>query len=377
LKADALAVAVLAPSNSQGLRDMAIGIANALHAAGARTTLVVNTGCDTRGTNTEVISLFSVSKHSPANVIRLLSHFWSHRYDAVHLVSPNLFIMLLLPWVARLRGFSLCFVNHSIGSNWSRPVYNRLRRLLWRRFDGMVLHSKSDVDLLGAVDPNASNYRVIPCGSYGYILQGQAHADLSYLSPEQRAALEAPGFKPLFLGYIRPNKRLDLLLQAVEPLPITLIVAGENHSALSLASGSHVRDRARVVVVNRLLPEPDISYFLERASVVVLPYDDISESGILHLATAAGKPVIASDIPAFRERKVDQFGLLFQKGNAESLRDALLRMQRDLPHYGELARQHASRIVVSDTWLAFGVQLRDYLRELVTGHPMYRRQNQR
>jgi len=356
---------------------MAIGIANALHSAGVRTTLVVNVACDTFGTKTEVISLFSVSKYSPANGIRLLSHFWSHRYDVVHLVSPNLFIMLLMPWVAKLRGFSLCFVNHSIGSNWSRPVYNRLRRWLWHRFDGMVLHSKSDVDLLRAVDPDASNYRVIPCGSYGYILQSQARADLSYLSPEQRAALEAPGFKPLFLGYIRPNKRLDLLLEAVEPLPMTLIVAGENHSPLSLASGLHVRDRARAVVVNRLLPEPDISSFLERSSVVVLPYDDISESGILHLATAAGKPVIASDIPAFRERKVDQFGLLFQKGNAASLRDALVRMQRDLPHYEDLARKHAARIVVSDTWLTFGIQLRDYLRELVTGHPRYRRQNQR
>lgn len=344
---------------------MAIGIANALHAAGATTTLIVNSGCDTRGTNTKVIPLFSTEKYSPANGIRLLSHFWSHRYDAVHLVSPNLFIMLLLPWVARLRGFSLCFVNHSIGSNWSRPVYNRLRRLLWRRFDGMVLHSKSDVDLLRAVDPDASNYCVIPCGSYGYILQSRARADLSYLSSGQRAALDAPGFKPLFLGYIRPNKRLDLLLQAVEPLPLTLIVAGENHSNLPLANGSHVRDQARVVVVNRLLPEADISYFLERASVVVLPYDEISESGILHLATAAGKPVIASDIPAFRERKVDQVGLLFRKGDAESLRDALVRMQRDLSHYEELARQHASRIVVSDTWLTFGIQLRDYLRELV------------
>lgn len=359
-----LTVAVLAPSNSQGLRDMAIGIANALHDAGARTTLVVNAGCDVRAAKTRVVPLFSVSKYSPVNGLRLLSHFWRRRYDAVHLVSPNLLMMLVLPWLARLRGFALCFVNHSIGSNWHRPVYNRLRRFLWRRFDGMVLHSKSDVDLLRAVDPGAANYRVIPCGSYGYILAGRGRADLSYLSAEQRTRIEDAAFKPLFLGYIRPNKRLDLLLDAVTELPVTLIIAGENHSTLALTDGTHMRGKARVVVVNRLLPEADIPYFLERASVVVLPYDEISESGILHLAMAAARPVIASDIPAFRERHVDRFGLLFEKGNAASLRDALVRMQEAHPRQVALAQETAARLEIADTWRTFGAQLRAYLQEL-------------
>jgi glycosyltransferase involved in cell wall biosynthesis len=361
-----LRVVVLAPSNSQGLRDMGIAIANALHDAGVETTLAVNENCETTRARARVERPFSQVKYSLLNAIRLLAFISRRNYDAVHLMTPNLPMMLMLPVLARLKGFVLTFENHGIQSNWHRPVYHFARRHLWRRFDGMVLHSKADVELLRKVDPAAENYRVIPCGSYGYIMDARLkEIPGTYVASEQRVLIEREGFKILFFGYVRDTKRLDLLLEAVRELPITLIVAGDNRSRLTLNSGVLHEGLATVVVINRLIPEQHIHYFFANASAVVLPYDQISESGILHLAITAARPVIASDIPAFRERRVDQFGLLFAKGDKESLRSAILCMQDNYGEFLNRVQRHAAGVSIAGSWSDFGMKLRDYIVDLV------------
>jgi glycosyltransferase involved in cell wall biosynthesis len=60
---------------------------------------------------------------------------------------------------------------------------------------------------------------------------------------------------------------------------------------------------------------------------VVLPYREASQSGVVPLAFANGRPVIATDVGALGEAVEDGVnGLLVESATVEGLRDAIVRL---------------------------------------------------
>lgn len=146
----------------------------------------------------------------------------------------------------------------------------------------------------------------------------------------------------LFFGFIRPYKGLGCLLEAFRRIAPThqdmsLLVVGEyfypkakmepgvtvsypgkapGPLGLSLADPIH----RQVVWINRYVPNEEVGRYFSVADVVVVPYHEASQSGPLQIAYAFDKPVIASDIPAFREIVSDgESGYLFRPGDPTDL----------------------------------------------------------
>ena len=132
----------------------------------------------------------------------------------------------------------------------------------------------------------------------------------------------------LFFGQIKKNKGLSVLIDAFARL------VAENPQAILLIAGKVWKDsfegyqlqidsigiQERIVEHIRYIPDEDIKYYLTAADIVALPYSKIYQSGVLQLATAYVKPIIASRIPGFIEYIVDgETGLLFEEGNAVAL----------------------------------------------------------
>ena len=60
--------------------------------------------------------------------------------------------------------------------------------------------------------------------------------------------------------------------------------------------------------------------YLKAADVLVLPYKEIFQSGVLFLAYAFGLPVVATDVGSFREEIVEgRTGFLCQPGDAADM----------------------------------------------------------
>jgi phosphatidylinositol alpha-mannosyltransferase len=150
-----------------------------------------------------------------------------------------------------------------------------------------------------------------------------------------RAATGASSAEPLlaFLGrFEEPRKGLDVLLAAFERLLEThpgarLVVAGRGDSAVG-ARQVGARSRGRVEFVGAV-DDAERSRLLAAADVFVAPNRGGESFGVILLeAMAAGAPVVASDLPAFRAVCGDgRLGRHFGTGDpadlATVLRDAL------------------------------------------------------
>lgn len=232
------------------------------------------------------------------------------RPDICHLHYLNRFTDWLLP---PRRGFRLVMSVHDVVPHESR-LPSRAERLLltgtYRRADALIVHhERLRRELLGVFDVDEHKIHVVP------------HQVFAYDDVEPTAVPDPPC--ALFFGALRPNKGIDVLLEALETLPpeITVCIAGRGNAdieaRLRRAAG---RDHRLHVEIDHVPIGRKIELF-RRASVVVLPYTSFaSQSGVLHDAYAQGRPVIVTDVGALGETvREDGTGLVVPPGDATVL----------------------------------------------------------
>lgn len=142
-----------------------------------------------------------------------------------------------------------------------------------------------------------------------------------------------PVHRVLAFGKWGTYKRLEILIEAfhrvAKVLPNTnLIIAGGNHPK----TAGYVESVAERYASDRItfmgyVPEAAIADLFRDASLVVMPYtSSAGSSGVAHLATQYGVPIVASDIPDFRELAANERIAIrfFKLGDAESLVEQLL-----------------------------------------------------
>lgn len=120
----------------------------------------------------------------------------------------------------------------------------------------------------------------------------------------------------LFFGNVNESKGIDILLNAFNILPASvaeksnIIIAGKDfdgkcHEVIP-ATGRNVN------MILRHINDDELVYAYTHADIVCLPYRKTSQSGILEMAFYFQKPILASDIPYFREvlKEFPSFGKL-------------------------------------------------------------------
>ena len=145
----------------------------------------------------------------------------------------------------------------------------------------------------------------------------------------QNPAAEGP---PRFLafGAYRPNKGLDVLVEALRLLPdAELVVAGPVPEADLPAVAKLLRPLGeRVRWEPRLLPDEDLLALFDGVTAAVLPYRDFeAQSGVLHLAVEMAVPVVVSDVGGLAEVTEDLgIGEVLPELSAPALAAALRRV---------------------------------------------------
>jgi glycosyltransferase involved in cell wall biosynthesis len=141
----------------------------------------------------------------------------------------------------------------------------------------------------------------------------------------------AATLRVLFFGRILPYKGLSLLLDACRILQergeaVSITVAGEGaiHSYTDQlrAVGAHVR--------NRWIDEREMRDLVDACDVVVAPYLEASQSGVVAVALGAGAPVLVTPVGGLVEQVKDgETGLIAEAATVEALSAALARLIRD------------------------------------------------
>ena len=181
-----------------------------------------------------------------------------------------------------------------------------------------------------------------------------------------------PGGTLGFLGrFDEPRKGFEVLRDAFVALAeerpgLRLLVAGPGDVAEAVdAFPASVRDR--LTFLGRV-SDQDKARFLRSVDVYVAPNTGQESFGVILLeAAAAGAPIVASDIEAFR-RVLDggAAGELFRTGDAEDLRRAVSRMLDDRAHRDRLAAR-AGAMVCRYDWPAIAAGVVEVYETVTAG----------
>jgi glycosyltransferase involved in cell wall biosynthesis len=225
----------------------------------------------------------------------------------------------------------LVLTAHDVLPREPRPGQTRAQRRLYERFDALVVHSEHGrARLIAEAGVEPQRVRVIP------------HGALTHLEDEEPAALVLQSELPVVLmpGLIRPYKGLDVLLDAWRGISgAELWVTGLPRMDISdLRAGAP----ANVRFLTRFLSDGELVALMRRADLVVLPYREIDQSGVLFAALALAAPLLLSDAGGFAEVAATGAARTFPAGDAAALR-AAIRELLDSPAQLDSLREAARR----------------------------------
>lgn len=105
-----------------------------------------------------------------------------------------------------------------------------------------------------------------------------------------------------FFGRIEPYKGLDILVDAVNyvNLDIELLIAGKG--CIDEVIMSKIKSNKNITLLNRYIDDDEFQQLLDQVDFVVLPYKRASQSGVIPMAFAFGKTVVATKVGALEEQ---------------------------------------------------------------------------
>ena len=87
---------------------------------------------------------------------------------------------------------------------------------------------------------------------------------------------------------------------------------------------------SNIEFINEFIPNSKVSELFEKCSVVVLPYTDGSQSGIVPIAYSFSKPVVVTDVGSLAEVVKDgKTGFLIEPNNSKLLSQAVIKILSD------------------------------------------------
>ena len=270
---------------------------------------------------------------------RLLRYAAQARPRILHILWHNkieYFDRTALLLYYKLRGKRLAFTAHNVNQarrDSNDSLLNRLTlRLQYRLVDHIFVHTqkmKSELMQEFSVKEDAVTVIRHPLNN--------AFPDTATtpIQAKQWLGLTRKDKASLFFGRIAPYKNLELLLDSFQAL-----VADEPHYRLIIAGqpkGGNEEyierikqriaadfDPEKVILKLDFIPDQEAELYLKGADVLVLPYKDIFQSGVLFLAYSYGLPVIATDIGSFREEIVEGMtGFLCKADDSLALQTAV------------------------------------------------------
>jgi len=158
------------------------------------------------------------------------------------------------------------------------------------------------------------------------------HPDLDYRASRGITRDPDRPLRVLFTGRLLAYKGIDLLVEAAEVLRrrgigVDLGVYGRGEISASLRRRLSALD---IRLVNRWLSHEELAQTLSDHDVVVAPYVEASQSGVIAAAFGAGVPVIATPVGGLVEQVVDGVtGLICGAATPDAIADSIGRLAED------------------------------------------------
>ena len=241
--------------------------------------------------------------------------------DVIHFQHGHLWFNFVLPW---LRSYPLVITihnpRHHAGDRASRKTPQRLMDFGFRRADRVIVHGETlKREVVNELGIPASKVHVVPHIAFGQVAAA--------------APLETGEKRVLFFGRIWKYKGLEYLIRAqpaiTRAMPdAKIVIAGQGDDFEPYRRMMPEPDRFEIH--NRYITATERHELFRSSTVVVLPYIEATQSGVIPFAYSYAKPVVATHVGAIPEAVDDGItGILIPPRDAAALADAVIGLLRD------------------------------------------------
>lgn len=360
-----------------GDRPYVIGLATALASKGVALDLIgsdeldspnlrgmpgvnfLNLRGDQRPEATVVTKILRVSLY----YARLIRYAATAEPEIFHILWNNkfeLFDRTLLMLYYKALGKKIVLTAHNVNTRKRDSEDTRLNRLTlriqYRLADHLFVHTENmKSELIEEFGVEATRVTVIPFG----INNAVANTHLTPAEARQRLGIRDHARTILFFGRIAPRKGLDYLIAAFHKVSAGrdgyhLIIAGrpERCESYWTATRETIREdvqSGRVLLRPDFIPDDETELYFKAADVLVLPYKQIYQSGVMFLGYSFGLPVLVADVGSMKDDIVEgKTGFAFGPEDPDALARVIEHyfasdIYADLNNRRIEIREHATR----------------------------------
>lgn len=240
---------------------------------------------------------------------------------------------LYIPMISTWARFVIPFLNKTIKivttvhdvsmhKGEENTILNNINNYIIKKSNGIVVLTESFIEDISRIY-NISKDRIV------WI----RHANYCYYRPNSYVRNCKIQKRILFFGRIHEYKGVSILLDAmnivIKEIPdIILRIAGrgsicitDQHKVIQLGKN--------VEIINKWIGNSEIHKFFSDVDLIVAPYIEASQSGVVMLSYAFGKPVIVTNVGGLPEQVMDGSGIVVPPNDAIALAKAIISIYKD------------------------------------------------
>lgn len=251
----------------------------------------------------------------------LVKQIHDYNPDVIHIQIGHLWFNFALPL---LKKYPLVVTVHDpvdhVGDRASRKTPHFIKYYGYRKADQLIVHSQPMKPILTqSVGVPEDTINVVPLIASG---DTSAHADV-----------ETKRNHLLFFGRIWKYKGLDYLIRAepkiskeIPDLKIVIAGRGEDFGRYE----KMMQNRENFIVHNEYITRERQARLFREASIIVLPYIEATQSGVIPAAYNFSKPVVATEVGGIPEQVDDGItGYLVPPTDEDALAEKLITLLKD------------------------------------------------
>jgi glycosyltransferase involved in cell wall biosynthesis len=273
---------------------------------------------------------------------------------------------VLLTWMLRLAGRKVLYTSHDVLPHSKDGWYYRfIFYLIYKSQNTIIAHTEFIRQrLINEFSINPQKIKVVKHGVYKVNLQNT----ITLASSRKELEIDSESFVILFFGKITKYKGIPLLLESFGILEkkvnnLKLIIAGKVEAEYTMAFReiSEKVTSKNIRIVTKYLSDTEVEQVYKASNLVVLPYLEASQSGVLFISYAYGLPVIAPNFGGFPyDVAVGNTGLLFEKENVANLAETIGEAIRIFGNNPELNRERIQNFANENySWSVSAKQLKE------------------
>lgn len=173
----------------------------------------------------------------------------------------------------------------------------------------------------------------------------------------------------LFFGRIVSYKGVQVLISAFQKLiddglDLLLVIAGEGEIG-KYQRKIREKDLSKIEFINNYIPDQKVAELFEECAVVVLPYLEATQSGVVPIALSFGKPPIVTNVGSLTDVIKDGVnGLVVPANDVRALAGAIKNLLSDAVLYQKL---HQEALVTSEqlAWEKIGPRYGEVYKKVI------------